>query len=90
MVLKYGLAQKAAARTLGVNLIVVRKAVASHNEGREIGRKGRPSKLSSEQDAELLTQVEKMITEHRSPSRRQLASEVRPIFCFLSATDPVL
>ena len=90
MVLKYGLAQKATARSLGVSLIVVRKAVAAYNEGRELGRKGRPPKLSSEQEAELLTQVEKMITEHRSPNRRQLASEVRPVFSSLSTTDPLL
>ena len=39
LVLKYGLSQKVAARALGVNLNVVRKAVKASKEGREIGRK---------------------------------------------------
>lgn len=80
MVVKYGLAKKATARVLNVNLNVVRKAVTACNEGREIGLKGRPRKLCYEQEAELTTEVEKMIKEHRSPSRRQLASQVRLSF----------
>jgi transposase-like protein len=43
-VLKNGLSQKAAARALDVNLNVVRKAVKTSKEGREIGvKKGRQS-----------------------------------------------
>jgi transposase len=65
LVLKYGLSQKAAARALGVNLSVVRKAVKASKEGREIGRIGRPPKLNEEEKGELTSTVEKMIKEHR-------------------------
>lgn len=78
LVLKYGLSQKAAARALGVNLNVVRKAVKASKEGREIGRKGRPPKLNEEEKGELTSTVEKMMKEHQSPSRRGIAAEVCP------------
>ena len=77
MVVKYGSAQKATSRVLQVNLNVVRKAVIAYKESREIVCNGRPRKLGREHEAELLTEVEKMIVQHRSPTRRQLASRVR-------------
>jgi transposase len=78
LVLKYGLSQKAAARALGVNLNVVRKAVKARKEGREIGRNGRPPKLTEDEKGQLKSTVEKMIKEHRSPTKREIAAEVCP------------
>ena len=80
LVSRYGVSQKAAARTLGVNLIVVRKAVKAHQEGRPIGRKGRPPKLSEDDQGELRSTVEKLVKEHLSPTKRGIASEVCPNF----------
>ena len=77
---KYGWSQKAAARVLGINLNVVRKARKAHAEGRPIGHKGRPYKLSEEQEAELQGILHKMITEHRSPTKREVAGEVCVVF----------
>jgi transposase len=78
LVLNYGLSQKAAARALGVNLNVVRKAVKANKEGRIIGRKGRPPKLNEDEKGELKSTVEKMIKEHKSPTKRGIAAEVCP------------
>jgi transposase-like protein len=80
LVLKYGVSRKTAARVLGVNRNVVRKAVKADLEGRQIGRNGRPPKLSSDQDAELRATVEKMMKEHRSPTKRAVAQQVRLFF----------
>ena len=38
LVNKYGLSQKRASEALGVDRGVVRRALAAHNEGREIGQ----------------------------------------------------
>ena len=80
LVRRYGLSQKAASRALNVNLIVVRKALKAHEEGRPIGRVGRPESLTTEEKAELTACVEKLMKEHRSPTKRVVASEVRWFF----------
>lgn len=87
LVSKYGVSQKAAARTLGVNLIVVRKAVKARLGGRPTGRKGRPPKLNEDEKGELRSTVEKLVKEHRSPTKRGIAHEVCPNFamCHLAA-----
>ena len=80
LVQKYGLSQKAASRALNINLIVVRRALKAHKEGRTIGRNGRPESLTAEENAELTVCVEKLMKEHRSPTKRAVASEVRRLF----------
>ena len=84
LVTKYGTSQKATAKVLGVNLNVVRKALKAHSENRPLGRNGRPPKLNEEEEVELATVVEKLVKEHRSPSKRNIAAEVCLIFIDLS------
>jgi hypothetical protein len=45
---KYGLSQKRTSEVLGVDRGVVRRALAAHKEGREIGRNGRLEVLSAQ------------------------------------------
>jgi transposase len=76
LVTKYGTSQKATAKVLGVNLNLVRKALKAHSENRPLGRNGRPPKLNEEEEVELTTVVEKLVKEHRSPTKRNIAAEV--------------
>jgi transposase len=80
LVSKYGLSQKRASEALGVDRSLVRRALAAHSEGREIGRNGRPEALSVQEKEELTKSIEKMIEEHDSPTKRGVAEEVRSFF----------
>ena len=67
---KYGMSKKAAARLLNFDPATVRRAIAATEEGREIGRIGRPETLDAKDRAELQSVVKKMVQEHRSPTRQ--------------------
>ena len=66
---KYGLSQKCASRVLKVDRGVIRRALIAQAEGRQIGCNGRPKSLSVGESAEVIQCVEKMIEEHRSPTK---------------------
>ena len=55
----------------------VARVIKAHREGREIGKNGRPNKVSEEDRLELSRRMEELIKEHRSPSKRKVASTVR-------------
>lgn len=76
LVTKYALSQKRTAEVLGVNRSLVRRALAAHNKGREIGRNGRPEVLSAQEKKELVKRIEKSVEEHDPPTKRGVAAEV--------------
>ena len=76
--LKFGL--RPVARVLHLGRTSLRRAVHSYHDMRPIGRVGRPPKTTQEQREKLKSVLDKRIKQHQSPTKRELAGEVRWFF----------
>jgi hypothetical protein len=73
LVSKYRLFQKRTNEAPGVNRGVVRRALAAHKQGREIGRNGRLEVLSAQEKEELTKRIQKRVEENNSATKRGVA-----------------
>jgi len=75
-----GISQRVFSAVSGHSRGSIQRAMKAHDEHREEGRKGRPRKLSEEEEKELLDRIEARADNLNAPTRSEIAKIVSFLF----------